>query len=296
MPTTTLDPTDFGTDVNLVSDLAGVWGLATSSTNLVNALLRRLTTPRAGLFYDPDYGFDLLSQLNSALTDSDLETMRGGVTDELRKDPRVLSATVSIRFTVATMTLQVSMSIATAEGPFDLVLAASGVTVELLSINGVVQPTATPDNAVVVVGPIGPVGPAGASGAAGGGGGGGGTASLQLDDPRLVATSSGAEEVLFQFDAADFGALPVGSLTAELTGSVFSGSGTATFRLRLGGSDGVADGTLLATITHALASFLGKNATGTFTNPTGLQFVKVTGQSSGAAVDARMKGPVVTFR
>jgi hypothetical protein len=102
--------------------------------------------------------------------------------------------------------------------------------------------------------------------------------------------------VLFQWDGADFGALAAGSLTAELTASVFSAAGTATFKLRLGGSDGVADGTVLATITHAVAAFQVKNATATFTNPTGLLFVKITAQSSGAGVDARAKGPTVTFR
>lgn len=291
------ETTDLGTDIALLTDLAPVWGLATGATNLLNALLRRLTTPRGGLFYDLDYGYDVTAQLNAALTQTDVGRIRGAINSELLKDDRVLSLGVTAAFLFATKALSISIQIDTAEGPFDLVLAASSVTVELLSVNGiaVAAPVATPDNTIVVVGPVGPQGPAGPAGATGGGGGGG-TPSLDLDDPRVMASSTGTEEVLFQWDAADFGALPAGSLTAELAGSVYSGSGTATFRLRLGGSDGAADGTVLATITHALASFLGKNATGTFTNPTGLQFVKVTAQSSSAAVDAMIKGPVVTFR
>lgn len=289
------DPNDLGTDINLVTDLAGVWGLALGPTNLINALLRRLSTPRGGLFYDPDYGYDLMSQVNSAITESDIETMNGSIVDELRKDSRVLSVTVGLVFTFATKTLQVTISIETADGPFDLVLAASAVTVELLSINGIAQQaTATADTTTVIVGPPGPQGPAGPAGATGGGGGGG-TAALELDDTRLMSSSTGTEEVVFQFNA-DMGALPAGSLTGELSASVLSAAGTATFRLRLGGSDGVADGTVICTITHALASFLAKNGSGTFTNPTGLLPVKVTAQSSGAAVDAQIKGPVVTFR
>jgi hypothetical protein len=291
------DPNDLGTDINLVTDLAGVWGLALGPTNLINALLRRLSTPRGGLFYDPDYGYDLMSQVNSAITESDIETMNGSIVDELRKDSRVLSVTVGLVFTFATKTLQVTISIETADGPFDLVLAASAVTVELLSINGIAQQaTATADTTTVIVGPPGPQGPAGPAGATGGGGGGGTPALAPLDDSRLMVSSTGGEEVLFQWDGTDFGALPAGTLTGELSASVLSGSGTATYRLRIGGSDGVADGTVVATITHALASFLPKNQTGTFTNPSGLQFVKVTAQSSAAAVDAQIKGPVVTFR
>lgn len=287
--------TDFGTDINLVTDLAPVWGLVAGQANLINALLRRLVTPRNGLFYDPNYGFDVVALLNSAVTQVDVARIKAGIGAELRKDQRVLSLTVDVVFTFATKTMRIAISVNTAEGPFDLVLAASAVTVELLSVNGVtVTPAATPDNTNVIVGPVGPAGvgiqgPPGASG-------GGGSAALEFDDARLLATSTGAEEVLYQWDGADFGALAAGSLTAELSASVLSASGTATYRLRIGGSDGVADGTVVATFTHAVAAFQAKTGTSTFTNPTGNLFVKVTAQSSGAGVDAKIKGPVVTFR
>lgn len=290
------DPNDLGTDISLLTDLTSVWGLASGPTNLIDALLRRLSTPREGLFYDPDYGYDLMSQVNSAITEADLETMNGSIVDEVRKDQRVRSATVALAFTFATKTLQIAISIETADGPFDLVLAASAITVELLSINGIAQQAATTtDTANVIVGPPGPQGPAGPAGATGGGGGGG-TPQLVLDDPRTLASSTGTEEVLYQWDGVDFGALTAGSLTGEVMASALSASGTATYRLRLGGSDGAADGTVICSFTHALASFQTKNASGSFTNPTGLLYVKLTAQSSGAAVDARLKGPVVTFR
>lgn len=292
-----IDPTeDLGTDVTLgLGGLLPIWGLSSGIANLIAAIIRRLTTPRGGLFYDPNYGYDVRAFLNADVSQTDVAQIKAGITAELRKDPRISRVTVDATFTFATKTLQISLAFDTADGPFDLVLAASSVTVDLLSLNGIAAAAPPPANATVVVGPAGAQGQQGLQGPPGTGGGGG-SASLDFADARQIASSSGSEDVIFQWDAADFGALAVGSLTAELAGSVFSGSGTATFRLRLGGSDGVADGTVLATITHALASFQAKNATGSFTNPTGLQYVKITAQSSGASVDARMKGPTVTFR
>lgn len=286
--------TDFGTDIALVSDLAPVWGFATGQTNLLNAILRRLTIPRGGLFYDPDYGFDVPGLLNVALSPIDVARIKGGIAAEVRKDPRVESVAVDAVFTFATKTLQLTLSITTALGPFDLVLAATSVTVEVLSLNGVAPVITTTDNPTVIVGPIGPQGLQGIAGTSGGGGGG--TADLVLDQSDTRASSAGTEEVIFQWDAADFGALAAGTLTGEVTASAYSGSGTATFKLRVGGSDGVNDGTVVATFTATLAAFTAKNATGTFTNPTGLAFVKLTAQSSGAGVDARAKGPTITFR
>jgi hypothetical protein len=298
---TVTDPNDLGTDVALLTGLAPVWGLASGKLNLAYAIVRRLQTPRGGLFPDPDYGYDVVAWLNASLAigptgSAQLASLQAGISAEVLKDPRVQSVDVELNYAFATKLLTITLTLDTAEGPFDLVLSASSVTVALLAVDGVTfaAPAPTADNTTVIVGAPGPAGPAGPAGATGGGGGG--SASLLLDDSRLLASSSGAEEVLFQWDGADFGALPAGSLTAEMTASVFSASGTATFRLRLGGSDGVADGTVLATITHALASYQAKSATGTFTNPTGLLFVKITAQSSGAAIDARAKGPTVTFR
>lgn len=294
MATITDPTTDLGTDINVVSDLAPVWGLASGPTNLINALLRRLTTPRGGLFYDPNYGFDVVALVNSAVTPVDVARIKAGVAAELQKDDRVQSANVQADFVFATKTLTLNIKITTADGPFDLVLSASAVTVDLLSVNGVaVTAPPTPAAVSVVVGAPGPAGPAGPTGPAGSGGGG--TPQLSFADSKLVGDNSGGEVVLFQWDGADFGTLGA-TLTAELGASVFSASGTATFKLRIGGSDGVADGTVIAPITQATAAFQEKTATATFSNPTGVLFVKVTGQSSAAAVDAQARNPTVTFR
>lgn len=296
------DPNDLGTDVALLTDLAPVWGLASGKLNLAYAIVRRLSTPRGGLFSDPNYGYDITAWLNASFTvaptgGGQLASLQAEITNEVLKDDRVQGVTVTLNYAFASKQLSIALALDTATGPFDLVLSASAVTVALLSVDGVLvaAPAATPDNTTVVVGPVGKDGTPGVQGPPGTSGGSG-TPSLELSDARLMASSLGSEEVLYQFDGADFGALAAGSLTAELTASVFSASGTATFRLRIGGSDSVADGIVVATITQAVAAFQAKTGTSTFTNPTGSLFVKITAQSSGSGIDARCKGPTVTFR
>jgi hypothetical protein len=73
-------------------------------------------------------------------------------------------------------------------------------------------------------------------------------------------------------------------------------SGTGTFRLRYGGTPDNADGTVLATMTTTSATYANASATASFSNPTGLQIVKVTAQNTTSLQDARIRAVVVTFR
>lgn len=63
---------------------------------LLEALARRLNTPRGGLLYDAGYGFDIRQFINSRLNDETSYLLTTGVEAELTADPRVLSATVEI--------------------------------------------------------------------------------------------------------------------------------------------------------------------------------------------------------
>ena len=79
----------YGVDIDCLLGVGFVFGLASGRQNLANALGRRLITPRGGLFYDPDYGFDVRSYLNIALTRTKMGELVSGIEDECRKDPRV---------------------------------------------------------------------------------------------------------------------------------------------------------------------------------------------------------------
>lgn len=63
---------------------------------LLEALARRLSTPRGGLFYDLAYGFDIRAFLNSRMSDETAYLIVSGVENELLQDPRVLGATAEV--------------------------------------------------------------------------------------------------------------------------------------------------------------------------------------------------------
>jgi phage baseplate assembly protein W len=279
---------DLGTDVTLVSDLAPVWGVSDGFTNLAAAIARRLDTERGSLFYAPDYGMDLKAYLNQDMSEADMSALQGAIASEIEKDPRVNSCTA----VVTRGSLDVAMGIETDDGPFDLVVRPTDLTIELLKV-GAGGAAAAPAAAPVIVTVKGDKGDPGIPGTAGGGGSSG--ESITLDDTAQIGTSTGAEEVLFEWSGVDFDDLPA-SLTARLSADLSSASGTALFKLRVGGTTGVADGTLVLTISTASAGLIRLSSSASIAGLTGVQFVKVTGTSSGAAVDAKAQAPVVTFR
>ncbi len=153
---TTLPPLaddDLGTDIALLDDLAPVLGIASGKTNLAMALYRRLTTTRGTLFYDPGYGYNITDLLNAELDAAALSAVRGAINAECEKDERVQLATTSLTFTAATKTLDISVEVETADGPFELVLRVTETTVDILRLGGqdVLPIPSRPDAVVVVV-------------------------------------------------------------------------------------------------------------------------------------------------
>lgn len=280
---------DLGTDIALTDDLSPVWGIVSGKTNLAMALYRRLTTTRGGLFYDSDYGYNLTDLLNADLSTSDISNARGAIIAECLKDERVQSVAVTMAFNPSTQSLDLDIEVETAIGPFDLILRATQTTVEILRLAGQdVLPTAARPDAVVVqvAGPQGPPG-----GGSGGGGGGGGAGFLfdQADEKLVTSTS---EEVVFQ-GSMDFGLVPV-SITMQLTAMLLSASGTSTYRLRIGGTDGGANGTIVATMTRGSNTYAMAATSATLANPTGLLFVKVTAQNPVLGQAAKIKDIAIT--
>lgn len=126
---------DFGTDINFLTGLDPRLGLVSGTANLGQALAHRLTTPRGSLFYDPDYGTDIRAYLNDTITADKLAQVRADVQAELIKDERVLACIAEVSFDFTSRQLAVSVAVQTANGPFNLVLAVTSVTVELLRFN-----------------------------------------------------------------------------------------------------------------------------------------------------------------
>lgn len=127
---------DSGADISTsASDLEALGTIVDGNTALAQALARRLTTPRGGLFYDLDYGTDLRAYVNDGLTPGQVSEIRSAIQRECLKDDRVFDVDCDTSFNSAAQTLSVSIRVVGADGPFDLTLAISKLTVDLLQVS-----------------------------------------------------------------------------------------------------------------------------------------------------------------
>jgi hypothetical protein len=107
--------------------------VATGRQLLVQSLLCRQTTPVGSVIDCPNDCLDIRDSLSDGMTAADIMALASTVQNELQKDQRVISATVTGTFMNSTLTLV--ESIQSGYGPFQLVLSVSGVTVQLLNAN-----------------------------------------------------------------------------------------------------------------------------------------------------------------
>jgi len=301
---TAADPFGLGTDVALFGDLNPVWGLVSSFTNLGYAIARRLGADLGSLFDDLGYGGGIGDLINAAMTPADVSRLQQTIAGQCLLDERIQTcrAAVSLNAQTSSLTITVSGTIA-AGAAFVFILAATDVTVALLSVNGqavaaasgsaaTTQQTTGSGTTIVISGggggipgPPGPPGP-------------GGSAQMTINlSPNGYGPTldNGTEEVVEQLDV-NIGALAA-SVTAEMVAAVKSQSGTAVMRVRVGGSDRTADGSIVATLNASSSSFTVENNGSTFTNPNGLVRVKITIQPSASGQDAQIDGgATVTFR
>lgn len=128
--------TNFGTDLQAVEGFR--FRKVSGLENLAIALLRRLTTPRGGLFYDLTYGTDLRNFLNRAYAPDDTAItweIEQRAIAEVMKDPRVYDAGATFEFgTLQDRTGKLVLTIVTAIGPFKLVLKAEEVNSEVIRV------------------------------------------------------------------------------------------------------------------------------------------------------------------
>lgn len=194
------------------------------------------------------------------------------------------------------MPLVIPMQITTVTGvTFPLVANVGDLSVDRLKqgMPAGVPPTQadTVGVSVTVVSQTGPDGNPGGAGAPGGPGPGG----IPADFDGLFATDATSESVL-KTSLCNFGALPTGTITMTFTarGQTLGGA-TGTWRVRLGGTDGVVDGTILTSLSVTSSSFGTVSATATLTNPGGSQIVKLSGMSSVLGLDTELESVTCTF-
>ena len=152
VPTTTVNPA-LGSDLSAIYDLTPNMAEVSGRTCLVQNLCRRLTTPRGGLIYDLNYGYDLTGFINAGLTPEQVAAIQPTIVAEMLKDQRVLAAKATVQWvgldqvaaaatgTVANPNpvpvgaLVVSIQITDGLGPFNLTLSVDSVTATVLQVN-----------------------------------------------------------------------------------------------------------------------------------------------------------------
>lgn len=112
---------DFGTDLSAFPDLGSK--IVTQGDNLVEALMRRLMTPKGNLFYDLNYGTSLHDWIGEGIDDYGIGCAVT-VESDLEDDPRVRSATCTIA-SVNLRGIVLEVFVETAAGPFELIVEAS---------------------------------------------------------------------------------------------------------------------------------------------------------------------------
>jgi phage baseplate assembly protein W len=121
---------DLGIDLVSSPDLD--FRLVTGERALAEALLRRLSTPRGGLFSEPAYGYDLRMLLNEAMSEVELARAQMAIEAEIQKDERVTSVDTRLDFDAQRERLRLTAAVTTSDGPFQLILGVDRVTVELM--------------------------------------------------------------------------------------------------------------------------------------------------------------------
>lgn len=127
---------DYGTDLACVYDAGDDFGTVTG-LDLVrqDAIHRLLTDSVLGPEDDAaDWGFDVRRLLGAP--NASTSTIGPTLSEVLTRDPRILTADVTVDVDDGGLGLTVSATCTTALGPFDLVLPISAVTGDLITTQG----------------------------------------------------------------------------------------------------------------------------------------------------------------
>lgn len=128
---------NFGTcwSTPLGQDLSMPSVMASGVQVVIEAILRRWSTPAGGLIDDPNYGYSLVDLVSDDLTPTDIQHAQQQLAAEATKDERVRKMVVKLVLAPATGMLTVTANGETAAGPFKFVLEVSAVTTRLLLVS-----------------------------------------------------------------------------------------------------------------------------------------------------------------
>jgi hypothetical protein len=125
-----------------------------------------------------------------------------------------------------------------------------------------------------------------------------GTASavVSVDDPSCQSVTGLAEEVLSE-SFVDLTPLPHGELQISVGAIVKVSAGDGIFAVRLGGTPGQPDGTIVGTLAATSKAFIGSGVTVYhIANPGNSQLLKITGRADSEAGVAHIYGKTIQLR
>lgn len=127
-------PFGFGVDLSCVEDCNATFDEVDpfSQRAIGEATVRRLTTARGLLDDDPDYGLDLRAYMNRGTSLQEIADLAGAVRNEVTKDDRIESATVTATYEGTTLRVKVTITpVDPNTGIFSLTLAVTSADVLL---------------------------------------------------------------------------------------------------------------------------------------------------------------------
>jgi hypothetical protein len=124
--------TEYGIDYSTFPDLDPAFREVTGPRAVAEAVARYLLMPPGTLPYDPAAGFDLRGELSGGIDDGARMRIRAGVARQALRDERVEDVSVSVDLSGDGQKVRVRVAGTTAEGPFTLTVAASGLDVAVL--------------------------------------------------------------------------------------------------------------------------------------------------------------------
>lgn len=126
--------TNYGSDTYCLTDLQLIDTIITDPRQIIGQrIARRLQVQRGALALindDPNGGFDIRQYLNAKMGPGEIASAQSAIEAECLKDEEVQSASVSM--TLDAGNLSISIRLAGASGPFQLVLNVSQITTDVI--------------------------------------------------------------------------------------------------------------------------------------------------------------------
>jgi hypothetical protein len=132
-------PSLLGSDISGITDVDASLSTVGGRLALAQRVLRRMSTQRGSLIASPLYGFDLQSCIGSMLPVSAINQRVG---EQVLLEPEIEDAAVDATFNAKTGELTVDINVVDADGPFDLTLTATELTLSAIADGVVILPKA----------------------------------------------------------------------------------------------------------------------------------------------------------